>query len=409
MPTIQRRYSSRMPALTPWFALLIAAIGNCGFWLFWFNRCNATGLPRKATKITEKVLVLACFAIPISLFALYRTQAHHWLISSSDWLPNDAPGLAWWVHAGSWCAVVLGTVWIESRRTLFPSSNLIAQSSELIRVATKIHSECTGNRTTALLNRIPGNQISMLSVTRKELLLPRSCRHADGFRIGHISDIHFTGQMSRAYYEYVFDTFQNLQPDLIVLTGDIIDYDAYLGWIQPLLSKLAAPHGCSFILGNHDHRLTDWNILVRLLTELGHFDVGQQAQSLTLQNGLTLHLQGNERPWFHRYHPSPLPKACDSSESSNTLRIGLSHSPDQILWARRMKLDLLFCGHTHGGQARFPLIGPLVAPSWYGSRYASGVFLCDQTLMHVSRGVAGTHPFRFWCPPEISLLTLRSP
>ncbi len=69
----------------------------------------------------------------------------------------------------------------------------------------------------------------------------------------------------------------------------------------------------------------------------------------------------------------------------------------------------MLAGHTHGGQIRIPLVGPLVAPSHYGSEFASGVFYLKPTLMHVSRGLSGVHPFRWFCPPEISILTLRNP
>ena len=65
-------------------------------------------------------------------------------------------------------------------------------------------------------------------------------------------------------------------------------------------------------------------------------------------------------------------------------------------------------GHTHGGQIRLPIVGPIVAPSRYGVKYASGLFHEPPTLMHVSRGVCGVHPLRFNCPPELALLTLVS-
>ncbi|MEM7479130.1 MAG: metallophosphoesterase, partial [Planctomycetota bacterium] len=85
-----------------------------------------------------------------------------------------------------------------------------------------------------------------------------------------------------------------------------------------------------------------------------------------------------------------------------------THTPDCIPWARENQCDLMLAGHTHGGQMRLPLIGPLLAPSLYGSAFASGVFYLKPTLVHVSRGIAGTHPLRLRCPPEISLLTLRT-
>jgi predicted MPP superfamily phosphohydrolase len=142
---------------------------------------------------------------------------------------------------------------------------------------------------------------------------------------------------------------------------------------------------------------------------LGHYDLGRQDYRIKLESGGQIELTGNEQPWFERHSPRRTTfEVVDQSRAANVLRIGVSHSPDQLAWARRRKADLLLAGHTHGGQIRFPGIGPIVAPSWHGTRYASGVFFQAPTLMHVSRGVAGTHPLRWWCPPEISLLTLRT-
>ncbi len=84
----------------------------------------------------------------------------------------------------------------------------------------------------------------------------------------------------------------------------------------------------------------------------------------------------------------------------------MMHTPDQFPWARELGMDLSLAGHTHGGQVRVPGLGPLVAPSWYGSRFASGVFRLPPTVMHVSRGLAGVQPVRWRCVPEISLLRI---
>jgi predicted MPP superfamily phosphohydrolase len=89
------------------------------------------------------------------------------------------------------------------------------------------------------------------------------------------------------------------------------------------------------------------------------------------------------------------------------VRILLAHSPDQLSWARRNDIDLMLAGHTHGGQIRFPLIGPILAPSRYGVRYAAGTFYLPPVVMHVSRGISGLQPLRFNCPPELTKLVLR--
>ena len=68
----------------------------------------------------------------------------------------------------------------------------------------------------------------------------------------------------------------------------------------------------------------------------------------------------------------------------------------------------MLAGHTHGGQIRLPIIGPIVAPSHFGVKYASGVFYESPTLVHVSRGVSGLDPIRINCPPEVTKITLRA-
>jgi predicted MPP superfamily phosphohydrolase len=72
--------------------------------------------------------------------------------------------------------------------------------------------------------------------------------------------------------------------------------------------------------------------------------------------------------------------------------------------------DLVLAGHTHGGQWRLPLVGAFVLPSLYGRLYAEGFRVIGSTLLYTSRG-AGVHtvPFRYRCPPEVTLFTLHRP
>ncbi len=393
----------------PWIIVLIALIGNCGFWLFLFNRLNAIGWNRTLTKRLEKTIVATCFLIPAVLVTVEYPALLNWF-REARWWPAEAPAFAVWA---AWClasCVVLGTLWLESRRWLIPPPQLLASRGQLHSIGANLSGGSTLDRWTGLLARFPGNQITHLEVTRKELQLPRAVEGIDGFKLGHLSDIHFSGQFRREHYQSVMDHFLALEPDLIVLTGDIIDFDRYLDWIPDILGRLQAPLGCTFLLGNHDLRLKQVSPLLEQMRRLQHVDVGCQNQTLHW-GGVEIEISGNEQPWFER-HPPPLeskPATRPAEDRSRTLRIGLSHSPDQIGWARRQQLDLLLAGHTHGGQARFPLIGPILAPSLYGSKFASGVFYLPPTLMHVSRGIAGTHAMRWWCPPEVSLLTLRNP
>jgi hypothetical protein len=89
-------------------------------------------------------------------------------------------------------------------------------------------------------------------------------------------------------------------------------------------------------------------------------------------------------------------------------RLLLSHTPDNITWARRHRVNLMLSGHNHGGQVRLPGFGPVYSPSQYGCHYASGVFWEQPTLLYVSRGISGKHPLRWNCLPELTRLVLRA-
>ena len=97
-----------------------------------------------------------------------------------------------------------------------------------------------------------------------------------------------------------------------------------------------------------------------------------------------------------------------SRDPGPPFRLLLAHTPDLFPWAQQLDFDLMLAGHNHGGQIRLPWIGPLISPSRYGTRYASGLFQEGPTVMHVSRGVGGEHLLRWNCPPELALLVLES-
>lgn len=392
----------------PLLVLLCVLLGHVGWWLFCYNRCNATGLPRRLVKTLEKCFILACVAIPVWIAVCERVELWTWLQSSQAWWPNNAP---WFCAWGAWCAAccfVLGPEWLDTRRSLTPPTHLISERSTRYDLHQLLNGRAVGTKFTRLLHAIPGNQIASLEVSEKVIQLGR---HLDGFdriRVAHLSDLHFTGQMTKDYCRFAIERVSAWKPDLIALTGDIIDYDNCLDWIEELLADLQAPQGCYFLMGNHERKLRNWSEVPRRLCAMGWRDLGTSTSKVTLPGRLhPLHLTliGNELPWFNRFASGiiPTPSSVDRGQG---LYVALSHSPDQIEWARDLGVDLLLAGHTHGGQVRLPGIGPLVAPSWYGSRFASGVFHLSPTVMHVSRGLAGVHPLRWNCMPEVSLLTI---
>jgi len=242
-----------------------------------------------------------------------------------------------------------------------------------------------------------------LHVSEVSVDLPRLPRRLDGLSICHWSDLHFSGRIDRSYFEEVVRLTNALDVDLIALTGDVCDVAHTIDWIPATLGPARSRLGKFFIMGNHDLRTRDVERLRGAMREAGFTDLGGLSQ--TIEDGAIL-LAGNERPWFKAL---PDLSAEPGMSRGDVLRILLAHTPDQLPWAREHGFDLMLAGHTHGGQIRFPLIGPVICPSWHGTKYSGGFFHQPPTLMHVSRGTASLFPLRLNCPPEITKLVLRAP
>ena len=111
----------------------------------------------------------------------------------------------------------------------------------------------------------------------------------EGLTIAHLSDLHMTGHLTQPFYDAVVDQANALQPDLIVITGDIAEKVACLDWIAPTLGRLQAKHGKFFILGNHEMRLPDVAPLRQALGEAGIFDISSRAERIAIRDTEILH------------------------------------------------------------------------------------------------------------------------
>ncbi len=244
---------------------------------------------------------------------------------------------------------------------------------------------------------LPGNEILALAVVRRTLEVPRLPAALEGLSLVHLSDTHFTGIVPRRYFEAAVERCNRLQPDLVAVTGDLVDREGCIDWVEATLGRLRARLGVYVILGNHD-RAVDHQRLRRKLGKAGLTDLGGRWIEVEA-GGHSILLAGNELPWFG-------PAADLSGAPATDLAILLAHSPDQLGWARRRQFDLMLAGHNHGGQIRIPPIGPVFSPSLHGVFYSDGLFAAPPTILHVSRGLSAKFPVRLGCPPEITHLIL---
>jgi len=323
------------------------------------------------------------------------------------------------VSAGWWCLFALCLVgavglcvstcrWQLRNR----SAGRPAATSTVIDIADRLEERPLGEGPHRFLLHVPGNEVFQVEFAEKMVRHPRWPPEWDGLRILHLSDLHFTGTIDRPFFTELIAVAIEQRPHLIAFTGDLLDRQALTDWLPETLGRLHAPLGCYFILGNHDWYLQP-DESRRALRELGWTDVsaaagkipGERIQAVLEQpaNGPdvedSLFIGGDERPWMGT--------AADfSGTDAAAFRLLLSHTPDNLPWAKSNDVDLMLAGHNHGGQVVLPVIGPVYSPSRFGVKYSGGLFWEPPTLLHVSRGVSGKHPLRWWCRPEVTTLVL---
>lgn len=250
-----------------------------------------------------------------------------------------------------------------------------------------------------------------LGLTRLRLTSDRLAPGTPPIRIMHITDIHVERLTQRE--KQILQMVEKEQPDLIVLTGDYVnlsyneDRETYKQ-IRSFLSQLSAPYGIYATLGTPPVDLRNW--VAPLFDGLPIALMREDTQQINLGKGRRLNLIGMDCTHDIPTDAARLKRMMQSVDAKAP-QVLLYHSPELMPQAAAHEIDLYLCGHTHGGQVRLPLIGPLLTSSQLGRQYVMGLYRNGRTQLYVSRGVGfeglSAPRVRFLSPPEITLVTLR--
>ena len=234
----------------------------------------------------------------------------------------------------------------------------------------------------------------------------------DGFRIAHISDLHNT-EMGKDN-EKLISMLAEAEPDIIVITGDMIDsrntkVDIALKFAEQAV--MIAP--CYYVAGNHEARVEEYIDLEEGLIERGVTVLEDEKAEIECL-GESIVLVGVTDPSFETDYLLDDDEAVMKSKLKELVKeedgyvILLSHRPELFDCYVENDVDLIFSGHAHGGQLRIPFIGGIVAPNQgVFPKYDAGVFTEDNTNMVVSRGVGNSIiPLRVNNRPEVVLVEL---
>ncbi|WP_229056538.1 metallophosphoesterase [Collinsella sp. D33t1_170424_A12] len=260
-----------------------------------------------------------------------------------------------------------------------------------------------------------------IQTTSYELVVDRLPRALDGLRIAHISDLH-NAELGRGNGRLI-KRICRARPDLIVVTGDLIDsrrtrIDAGVH----LAARAAREAPTYYVPGNHEARLQEYPQIASSLERAGVVVLENGAVPFERDGGQLI-LLGLMDPAFQRPYPrGATPRIIDEQlarvlatagidcdDAAAPCTVLLTHRPELLDVYAAHGVDVAFAGHAHGGQVRLPGVGALFAPSQgFFPAITAGVHTSGRTQLVVSRGLGpSVVPLRVNNRPELVVATLR--
>ena len=256
-------------------------------------------------------------------------------------------------------------------------------------------------------------QNKKLKVRKTTLKFDKLPQAFDNFKIAQVSDMH-CDKVGHSDLSFI-NKIKNFNPDMIVITGDILDsYNNNMDIAYNILSQLAIVAPCYFVSGNHELRLPEeYEQLINRMKKL-NITYLHNRKLLITKNNESINLVGVEDYNFFKNednlnHRANFIKTLKELYSSNHFNILLSHRPEKFPIYADIKYELIFSGHAHGGQWRIPFVGGIFSPSQgFFPKYTNGNYVLEDSTMIVSQGLGNSSfPIRINNRIELILATLK--
>lgn len=249
------------------------------------------------------------------------------------------------------------------------------------------------------------NSISISRYNIENSSIPESFK---GFRIVQVSDLHNKefGKDQRILMKKI----EKEKPDIIVVTGDLVDRRKWgtknaMSFIDRAM-EIAPVY---YVSGNHEVWSGKYSIVRNKLLEKGVYVLDDDTVEIKNKNS-HIFISGIIDTGYEdrENYVDDILRKVSKDIDDNTFSILLSHRPEHIKDYSEAGFDLVFSGHAHGGQIRFPFIGGVYAPhQGFMPKYTSGMYQMKNTFMVVSRGLGNSViPIRFMNRPEITVTEL---
>ncbi len=235
------------------------------------------------------------------------------------------------------------------------------------------------------------------------------------FKIAHISDFH-NAELDKNNKK-LCDMLKDADPDIIVITGDLIDSRRTdIDIVAKFIDNITEIAPCYYVTGNHESRVSEEFTELEKVLASKNVTVLRGESTVIEREGSIIEILGIDDPDFTRNKDGKTNQDIISEEigsvisSNDNYKILLSHRPEAFDIYVQHDIDLIFAGHAHGGQIRLPFIGGIIAPGQgFFPKYDSGLYVKNDTSMVVSRGIGNSlFPLRINNKPEIIMITLKT-
>ena len=244
-------------------------------------------------------------------------------------------------------------------------------------------------------------EANTLTVENVEIRLSRLPKNLEGFRIVHLSDIHHSPFTSLEHISRAVRIANQLQPDMFVLTGDFVSHESeYIAPMAAVMGELKAEFGTFACLGNHDH----WTNAEMVTNSLREHKI-----NVLINQGFRF--KAREASFWLCGVDDYMAGTTDLNAAlrgsfPDEMKLLLAHNPKGLYRAARAGVDLVLSGHTHGGQVKIRDDEKRILPR---RKFASGLYRRKETQLYITRGIGTVVlPVRFGCPPEVSLIELKT-
>ena len=255
-------------------------------------------------------------------------------------------------------------------------------------------------------------QNNWIGVSRLTISFDKLPEKFDGFKIIHLSDLH-----SKSFgknQQRLANILDKSKPDMIVITGDLVDQKHYDEQVAlELVNQAVEIAPVFFVMGNHEWWSGQFGSLEKQLIKAGVYVLRNSWQTIEV-DGQKIVICGIDDPAAagNQYDEGGFIEQqlqeTLSKLSKDNFKILLSHRPEKLTLYAQYEANLVLSGHAHGGQFRIPFIGGLVAPNQgFFPKYTSGVYGDKDTTMIVSRGLGNSIiPLRILNRPEVIEIVL---